>query len=153
MNGARRCDRLLCTVNECRASIPPPFRGKRIKSIERCARHCGTPAFDGAEGTVPGTDPGEPEDAGYHDHGGRLRLPQPADRKRVSGVAQGLARNEYPDRRDVVRGIAVSAEVSLGALRGPLSAAIPGAPPGVDTAYADCPCGGDSAIRVAEPCR
>src|ERR1700730_14954640 len=87
------------------------------KSIERCARHCGTPAFDGAEGTVPGTDPGEPEDAGHHDHGGGLLQVSPADRKRVSGVAQGLARNEYPDRRDVVRGVAVSAEVSLGALR------------------------------------
>jgi len=55
-----------------------PRCGKGIESIERSARHCGTPVFGGA-GTVPAADPGHPEDAGHHDHGSGLRLPQPAD--------------------------------------------------------------------------
>src|SRR6266516_5357006 len=158
----RRCQK----EDEWRATVPPlalycqrvssqypaVLYEKGIDSIERCARHCGTRAFDGAEGTVPGADPGEPEDAGHHDHGGGFRLPQPAHRKRVSGVAQGLARNEYPDRRDVVRGVAVPAEVPLGALRGQVPATFPGASQGMDTADADCPCGGDSTIRATESC-
>src|SRR3984893_15047106 len=37
MNGARRCHRLLCTVNECRASIPPSSeeKGSRALSVAR----------------------------------------------------------------------------------------------------------------------
>ncbi len=57
----------------------------RFTSIERGARHGGTPACDGAEGALLTTDPGESEDAGHHGDGGGVRLSQPVDRKRAAG--------------------------------------------------------------------
>src|SRR5882762_1257017 len=89
---ARRCHRLLCTVNECRASIPPSGPKPRMTSIERCARYGGC---DGAKGPVLTEDPGESEDAGHHGDGGGVRVPQPVDRKRSAGVAQRLSRLKY----------------------------------------------------------
>src|SRR5439155_962020 len=67
--------------------------------FERIARHRGSAAARGAR---------EPQDARDPVPRGGFRLSQPDHRERAAGLAEGRRSHQHHDRRDVVRGAAVS---------------------------------------------